>query len=172
MRVSALALALALACSAAAGPRSAASAPLALSPLAGDLPVETLAGAPRHLGGPGPVRVVELWATWCEPCAAAAARAAPVLARHPRVVAYAVALDPDRDAVARHLVASPPLGEPLLLRGGPSAAARRGHDQIPAFFVLDARGREVGSVTGSTPNLGPRLERLLRLAEGDRGEPR
>lgn len=28
------------------------------------LPAETLDGAPVTIGGPGPIRVVEVWATW------------------------------------------------------------------------------------------------------------
>lgn len=133
---------------------------------------ETLEGERFEIGGPGPVRLVELWATWCEPCGPATGRAREVLARHPGVVAYALALDDDRAAVERHVAAFPPLGgRALLYVGGAGAAARAGLPEIPTFLALDARGRVVGSVTGLTPGLGPALHRLLRRAEGRLGEP-
>ena len=141
-------------------------------PLGGEfhLAAETLAGERVEIGGPGPVRLVEVWATWCEPCALAAARARPVLARHPRVIAYAVALDVDREAVARYVAMTPPPGAPLVLLGGHAAAARRGLDSVPTFIALDARGRVTGAITGLSPGLGPALDRLLRHAEGAVGE--
>jgi thiol-disulfide isomerase/thioredoxin len=141
-------------------------------PLGGEfhLAAETLAGERVEIGGPGPVRLVEVWATWCEPCALAAARARPVLARHPRVVAYAVALDVDRETVSRYVAMTPPPGTPLVLLEGHAAAARRGLDSVPTFIALDARGRVTGAITGLSPGLGPALDRLLRHAEGAVGE--
>ena len=143
----------------------------AVEPPGGAFPAETLAGERVEIGGPGPVRLVELGATWCEPCGPATERARPVLARHPRVVAYAIALDTDRQAVARHLAATAPLGIPLLYRGGAAGAKRRGFDQVPTFVALDARGRVAGSVTGLGAGLAPALDRLLSQAEGRPGLP-
>ncbi|MFL5262909.1 MAG: hypothetical protein ACJ79L_10975, partial [Anaeromyxobacteraceae bacterium] len=45
----------------------------------GALAAARLDGTPVALRGPGSPRLVELWATWCEPCAHAAAAARPVL---------------------------------------------------------------------------------------------
>ena len=133
------------------------------------LVVETLDGERRALGGPGPVRLVEVWATWCVPCAPAGERARGVLARHPSVVAYAVALDADREAVRRRLATDPPPGEPFLYPGGAGAAMRRGLGTVPMFIALDARGRVVGTLVGDAPGLGPALDRLLREAMGEAG---
>ncbi len=133
------------------------------------LVAETLAGERVEIGGPGPVRLVEVWATWCEPCAPASERARTVLAHHPRVLAYAVALDVDREAVARSVAATPPPGAPLVL-GHHAAAARRGLDRVPTFIAIDARGRVTGAITGLSPGLGPALDRLLRHAEEAVGE--
>ena len=128
-----------------------------------------MAGETLEIGGPGPVRLVELWATWCDPCGPASERARSVLARHPQVVAYAVALDSDRGAVVRHLASSPGLGTPLLYPGGASAAARRGLDRVPMFVALDVHGNVAGTVTGLSPGLGPALDRILNQAEGRAG---
>jgi len=153
-----------------ARPPRQATASLARPGAAGDrLVAETMAGETVEIGGPGPVRLVELWATWCVPCGPAAERARSVLARHPQVVAYAVALDSDRGAVLRHLASVPGVGTPLLYPGGASAAARRGLDRVPMFVALDARGKVAGTVTGLSSNLGPALERLLSQAEGRAG---
>ncbi len=135
-----------------------------------ELHAERLGGGAVQLGGVGPVRLVELWATWCAPCAPASERARAVLARHPEVVAYAVSIDTDRAAVAAHAARWPPAGEVLVYTGGPGAAARDGFAQVPAFVVIDARGQRVGTVVGLTPNLGARLERLLRRAANAPGE--
>lgn len=160
----ALALALATGCGHRAAARRAAELRLPLV-------AETLAGQRLVVGGPGPVRLVELWATWCTPCGPAAERARAVLARHPGVLAYAVSIDEDRAELTRLLRAAPPPGTALILLGGPTAAARAGIPQVPTFLALDTRGRLVGVVVGLSPGLGPALERLLRLAEGKAGQP-
>lgn len=128
-----------------------------------------LDGGPVVVGGPGPPRLVEVWATWCAPCGPAAERARAVLARHPGVAAYSVSVDEDRAALAQRLAEAPPPGTPLVYPGGSSAAARRGLRELPTFLALDARGRLVGTVSGLSPGLGPALERMLRHAEGQAG---
>jgi thiol-disulfide isomerase/thioredoxin len=135
------------------------------------LQAETLDGAPFTVGGGGPVRLVELWATWCAPCGPAADRARAVLARHPRVVAYGISVDGDRAALLQRLRDDPPPGTPLVLPGGSAAAARAGMTELPTFLVLDARGRVAGVVVGLTPSLGAELTRLIRRAEGRGAEP-
>ena len=128
---------------------------------------ETLDGTAVALRGSGPPRLVELWATWCEPCVRAADAARPVLARHPRVLAYALLVDGDCSAVAGRGSA---IGEVLVLPGGVVAAARAGIDRFPTFVALDGHGRVVGAVSGATPNLAAALDRMLRHAEGGVGE--
>jgi thiol-disulfide isomerase/thioredoxin len=162
-------IALALAACAATGRTARAHAGLEAEPR---FAAETLAGEEVEIGGPGPVRLVELWASWCAPCVPAAEKARAVLRRHPEVLAYALSLDVDREALDHHLARAPPAGTPLLFHGGPAAAARRGLNQLPMFIVLDARGRVAGTLTGLTAGLGPALERLVRQAEGSVGERR
>jgi thiol-disulfide isomerase/thioredoxin len=138
-----------------------------------ELPIvaATLDGERVVVGGAGPPRLVEIWATWCEPCGPAAERAGEVLARHPDVAAFSISVDEDAAALARRLAEAPPPGTPLVYPGGPSAAARRGLRDYPTFLALDRRGRLVGSVTGLSAGLGPTLERMLRHAEGKLGGP-
>ena len=126
----------------------------------------TLEGEPFTVGGPGPLRLVELWATWCAPCGPASEEARAALTRHPRVRLQAVSLDGSAEVVRRAVAASPRHGRQLLLRGGPAAAERLGLGRLPAFVMLDRRGRVVGSVSGLSADLAPALERMLRQAEG------
>lgn len=161
------ALALALLAAACAGSRP------ALRPLAvGELPAETLDGRPYALAGPGPVRLVDIWASWCTPCVAAAPRVARVLARHPDVLGLSLSVDDDEAELRRHLETHGVPGLVLRCRGGFAAASRRGVNDLPLFLVLDTRGRLAGVVRGFSARLEPELERMVRLAKGDVGEPR
>ncbi len=135
---------------------------------AGALVGETLAGDRVDLAGPGPVRLVELWATWCVPCGPAAEIARPVLQRHPDVAAYSLAVD-EPAAVAAYVTSRPMLGTVLLYPGGAAAATRRGLNEFPMFIALDAHGRVAGTVVGFRPGLGAALDRLLNHAEGRSG---
>ncbi len=136
------------------------------------LPAETLDGRPYPLSGPGAVRLVDVWASWCAPCAEAAPRVRRVLARHPGVVGLSLSVDDDPAALRRHLERHGVPGLPLRCPGGFPAAARRGLDAIPLFVVLDGRGRLAGEVRGLTPRLEAELDRLVRLALHGPGEPR
>lgn len=150
---------------------SCASAPLAGGRGAPDLSrvdARTPEGATVALTGPGPARLVEVWATWCEPCARAAAVARPVVARHPRVAAFALAVDGERRDLDGYGASA--VGRLLVVRGGEAAALRAGLDRFPTFIVLDARGNAVGHVIGTSPQLAANLERLLRSAEGGVGD--
>jgi hypothetical protein len=135
---------------------------------AGALFGDTLDGHRIDLGGPGPVRLVELWATWCAPCGPAAEIARPVLRRHPGVTAYSLALD-ERAAVARHLASEPMLGTVLVYPGGIGAATKRGIRDLPMFVAIDAHGRVAGTIVGLRPGLAATLDRLLNQAQGRSG---
>jgi thiol-disulfide isomerase/thioredoxin len=137
-----------------------------------ELPAETLDGRPYPLGGPGPVRLVDVWASWCAPCVAAAPRVARVLARHPEVVGLSLSVDDDPEALRRHLETHGVPGLALRSTGGFAAASRRGVSDLPLFLVLDSRGRLAGAMRGLSPQLEPALERMIRLAKGEVGEPR
>jgi thiol-disulfide isomerase/thioredoxin len=132
---------------------------------------ETPGGDRVTVGGPGPVRLVELWATWCAPCRAVAPRVREILGRHPAVEAYAISIDEDATDWRSLEAGARPAGRLLHLPGGGAAAARRGIDRLPLFLVLDPRGRLTAVVEGSSQSLGARLERALALAGGERGEP-
>lgn len=157
----------ALLASACAGAR-----PAPRTPAVADLPAVTLDGRPYPLSGPGPVRLVDVWASWCAPCVAAAPRVARVLARHPDVLGLSLSVDDDPAELRRHLEAHRVPGLVLHCPGGFAAASRRGIDDLPLFLVLDSRGRPAGLVRGLSPRLEPELERMLRLAKGEVGEPR
>ncbi len=141
-------------------------------PAVGELPAETLDGVPYALSGPGPVRLVDVWASWCAPCVAAAPRVARVLARHPEVVGLSLSVDDEEADLRLHLERHAVPGLVLRCRGGFAAASRRGVNDLPLFLVLDSRGRLAGMVRGLSPRLEPELERMVRLAKGEVGEPR
>jgi thiol-disulfide isomerase/thioredoxin len=164
MRNSSTAAALGLLLGAACAPRLAAGP--ARPPR---LAAATLAGEPVDLGGPGPVRLVEVFATWCAPCRAAAPAVRAVLARHPEVAGWSLSIDDDLEALATEAARAPPPGRLVVHAGGLAGAARRGLDRIPLFLVLDARGRLVAEVMGYSPGLGARLERAIRDAQGATG---
>jgi thiol-disulfide isomerase/thioredoxin len=133
------------------------------------LTAATLAGERVDLGGPGPVRLVEVFATWCAPCRAAAPVVRAVLARHPEVAGWSLSIDDDLEALAAEAARAPPPGRLVVHAGGLAGAARRGLDRVPLFLVLDARGRVVAEVMGYSPGLGARLERAIRNAQGTSG---
>ena len=88
----------------------------------------------------GKVRVVDLWASWCEPCR----RALPhldELARdlgHRGLEVFGVALDDERDEVTAFL-AEVPVGFPVLWdrSGERASAARLPITRLPTTLVLD-----------------------------------
>jgi thiol-disulfide isomerase/thioredoxin len=148
--------------------------PVSLRPAADgglDLASTIPSGESFRLDGPGPVRLVEVWATWCEPCLKAAPKVKRVLDRHPRVAGFSLSIDDDPAVFRGWLGEHEVPGKPLHLTGGFAMAHRRGIDRIPFAFVLDTRGRLVGSLTGLTPNYEALLERMVRTAEGAARDP-
>jgi cytochrome c biogenesis protein CcmG, thiol:disulfide interchange protein DsbE len=114
--------------------------PLAGVPLS--VNVAGLDGAVVRLGGPGAVRVVDLFASWCEPCRAqlpALQRLAEAHAGGDLAVA-AVSLDEDRAALDRFL-AQVPLAIPILWdRGGAAVTPALQIQRLPTTLVVDRGG--------------------------------
>jgi thiol-disulfide isomerase/thioredoxin len=133
-------------------------------PLGRPLPIsaQTLDGQAAPLSGPGPVRLVALWASWCEPCHKARPVLQRVLDRHPEVRGLAVSVDEDREALLADHARQP---MPGVVLHAPTALSVLGTARIPIFLALDRRGRVVDSWTGVGPGLEPALERMLATAE-------
>lgn len=90
----------------------------------------------------GRVRVVDFWATWCEPCRASLP-ALDALARElgPRGLSvYAVSFDEDPTQIPPFLK-EVPVTVPLLWdRGGDKLAARFEIQRLPTTLIVDRRG--------------------------------
>lgn len=140
VRIGAAALALALmGCAGARGARKA-------SPHVGsrlELAAPDLSGREVDVAAErGRVRVVDFWASWCEPCR----EAMPfldALARDlgPRGLSvYAVSFDDDREQIAAFLRETP-VGFPVLWdRGGDRWSGRWQVARLPTTFVVDRKG--------------------------------
>ena len=90
----------------------------------------------------GVVRVIDFWATWCEPCR----EQLPALERLRRELGprglsvYAVSFDEDPAQIPRFLAATP-VGFPVLWdQGGATWAARYGLYRLPTTVLVDRRG--------------------------------
>lgn len=90
----------------------------------------------------GVVRVIDFWATWCEPCR----EQLPALERLRRELGprglsvYAVSFDEDPAQIARFLETTP-VGFPVLWdRGGEAWAARYHLSRLPTTLLVDRGG--------------------------------
>jgi thiol-disulfide isomerase/thioredoxin len=102
-----------------------------------------LAGRERDVGtDQGVVRVVDFWASWCDPCRDAMP-ALDAIAKDlgPRGVAvYAVAFDEDRGQVAAFLEKTPVSFPVLWDRGGERWSGRFEISRLPTTILVDRKG--------------------------------
>ena len=171
MRVVASWCALALALAGCAAGRTT----LVASPLLGrpaEVAAPDLAGKEVRVGGPeGEVRVIDFWASWCDPCRdqlpALAALGRSLGARGLRV--YAVSVDEDR-AQLEAFLAQVPAGLTVLWdRGGDRNTERLDIQRLPTTFLMDRHGVVRAVHQGYEAGHDEALEREVRrlLAEGD-----
>jgi thiol-disulfide isomerase/thioredoxin len=136
------AIALVAACSPARTARTVRPAPPQLGQQL-ELAAVDLAGRELDPGAEqGKVRIVEFWASWCEPCRDAMPHL-DALARDlgPRGLAvYAVSFDEDRAQVVQFLEQTP-VGFPVLWdKGGDQFSSRYEVNRLPTTLVIDRRG--------------------------------
>jgi len=169
MRAALLAVAVLLA--SCAGPRPA--APARGSPLLGqpvDVAGTDLAGAEvRVSDAAGKVRVVDFWATWCDPCV----EQLPLLDRLQRehgprgLAVFGVAVDEEREAVQAFLARIPVSFPVIFDPAGETSAQRLGITRLPTTVVLDRKGvvREVHMGYGAGDGAKLEAEVLELLSE-------
>jgi thiol-disulfide isomerase/thioredoxin len=108
-----------------------------------ELVAPELDGRARDVGADqGKVRVVDFWASWCEPCRDAMPqldRMAAELGERGLAV-YAVSFDEDRAQLAAFLKETPVRFPVLWDKGGDRWSARYEVSRLPTTLVVDRRG--------------------------------
>ena len=133
-----------------------------------ELVAPDLEGGERDVGADrGKVRVVDFWASWCEPCRDAMPQLAEMLSDlGPRGLAvYAVSFDEDREQIAAFLKETPVTFPVLWDKGGDRYSARYEVTRLPTTFVIDRKGLVRAVHAGWTPSKAREarreVERLL-----------
>ncbi len=124
------------------------------------LEVERADGARLIVGGPGRVRLVHFWATWCRPCRAELPALLARAAATPGLELWAVSVDDDWAAIARFF----PAGVPAVVVRAPAADAHRryGAQALPDTYVVGADGALVAQVPGARDWTTGAAARFLR----------
>lgn len=143
------------------------------SPLVGkpvDVTAPTLEGVEvRVQAHAGKVRIVDFWASWCDPCR----EQLPFLDRLARtyeadgLFVYAVSFDEDRAALERFLEEAPVSFPVLWDKGGAALSERLEVTRLPTTLLVDREGVVRGVHLGFAPEEERKLEDAIRrlLAE-------
>lgn len=121
----------------------------------------------------GRVRVVDFWATWCEPCREqmpALDRLAAALGGEGLAV-YAISMDEDRAQVEAWLEAHPVGFQVLWDRGGARHAERLDVQRLPTTLVLDRAGVVRFVHQGYLPRHAAQLEREVQALLSEAAPP-
>lgn len=117
-----------------------AAAPRAPEALAA-LSFETLDGAQwNSADGAGQVQVIDVWASWCQPCRKGFGRLAELAQRHPSVRFTAVSIDEDREAVESFMRQTPIAFAVALDRTQSLTEAPMSITRVPTVLVVDRAG--------------------------------
>jgi cytochrome c biogenesis protein CcmG/thiol:disulfide interchange protein DsbE len=142
---------------------------LVASPLLGkqlDVTAPGLDGREVRLGdAQGKVRVVDFWATWCDPCR----DQLPALGRLARahgaegLDVFGVSVDEDRAQLEAFLAGNPVAVEVLWDKGGARHAERLDVQRLPTTLVVDRAGKVRYVHQGYEPSNAELLEKEVRL---------
>jgi thiol-disulfide isomerase/thioredoxin len=152
-------------------PACAATRPGRPSPLVGE-PIEVAANdlkgrEVRIHAAAGKVRIVDFWATWCDPCRAQLPFLDRLAAEHGAdgLSVYAISFDEDRASLERFLEETPVSFAVLWDKGGAALSGRLEVTRLPTTLLVDRRGvvRDVhlGFDRGEEAKLEAAVRRLL-----------